>query len=68
MLKCKNRSLVENLEFFLKIIEMLDDSYPSNPLLIQNGITFFTSLTSLVTRTQLARLKIKGPLKRVDTL
>ena len=37
-----------------------------NVLTIKNGITFLTSLESLVTRTQLDRPKIKGPLKRVD--
>ena len=50
---------------------MSDDTYPSNAvnvLTIQNGITFLTSLTSLVTRTPLARAKIKGPVKRVGTL
>ena len=45
---------------------MSDNSYPSdavNVLAIQNGIahTLMTSLTSLVSRTQLARPKTKGP-------
>ena len=68
MQKCKNRSLVENLELF---VEMSDDSYLSdavNALTIQKGIVFLTFLTPLVTRTQLDRPKIKGPLKRVYTL
>ena len=41
---------------------MSDDSYPSdavNVLTMQNGITFLTSLTSLVTRTQLDRSKTR---------
>ena len=50
---------------------MSDNSYSSdavNVLTIQNGITFLTSLMSLVTRTQLDWPKIKGLLKHVDTL
>ena len=69
--KCKNRSLVEDIELFVKSIEISDDIYPwdaVNIRTIQNGSSFFTSLTSLVTRTQLARPKVKGPLRRVGTL
>ena len=60
MQKCKNRSLVENLELFDK----LDDSYPSDPmnvLTIQYGITFLNSLMSLVTTTQPKFLKYYTP-------
>ena len=42
MQKCKNRSFfLENLELFVKSIEMSDDSYPSdavNVLTIQNEL------------------------------
>ena len=59
------KSIQREMCFFLVFIEMLDNSYkyPSdavNVLTIQNRITFLTSLTSLVTRTQLAQPKIKG--------
>ena len=65
------KSVVKNLELFVVLKEMSGESYLADAvtvLTIQNGITFLTSLTILVIRTQLARQKIKAPLKRVDRL